>query len=113
LYDKIGTPNQVNTTLPIGDQINDIVWATSTQGTLYVTDTADNKVYAITGKLKKGTAFVAAPDDSGVGGFVGTIDLTSGIITPFATGMKSPHGLLFVPNTPHQHHSGQGNVKNS
>ncbi|AGK96709.1 LPXTG cell wall anchor domain-containing protein [Clostridium pasteurianum] len=96
--DKIGTPNQINTSLPIGNQINDIVWATSTQGTLYVTDTADNKIYAITGNFTKGTAFVAAPNDSGVGGFVGTIDLTSGIITPFAAGMKSPHGLLFVPS---------------
>ena len=97
--DKIGTKDQVNTSLPIGNQIDDIVWATSTQGTLYVTDTSDNKVYAITGKFKKGTAFVAAPDDSGVGGFVGTIDLTTGTITPFAAGMKSPHGLLFVPST--------------
>lgn len=99
--DKIGTPNQVNTSLPIGDQIDDIAWATSTKGTLYVTDTADNKVYATTGNFKKGTAFVAAPNDSGVGGFVGTIDLNTGIITPFALGMKSPHGLLFVPLMPH------------
>jgi len=95
--DKIGTPNQINTALPIGDQIDDIAWATSTQGTLYVSDTADNKVYAMTGNFTKGTAFVAAPNDAGVGGFVGTIDLTTGIITPVAIGMKSPHGLLFVP----------------
>lgn len=39
---NIGTTNQVNTSLPIGNQINDIEWATSTQGTLYVTDNADN-----------------------------------------------------------------------
>ena len=97
--DKIGTPNQVNTSLPIGDQIDDIVWATSTKGTLYVTDTSDNKVYAITGNFTKGTAFVAAPNGSGVGGFVGTIDLYTGIITPFAIGIKSPHGLLFVPRS--------------
>ena len=113
--DKIGTKDQVNTSLPIGNQINDIVWATSTQGTLYVTDTSDNKVYAITGEFKKGTAFVAAPDDSGVGGFVGTINLTTGTITPFAAGMKSPHGLLFVPRSQQTTHtdetSDQSNVQ--
>jgi len=96
---KIGTANQISTCLPIGNQIDDIAWATSTKGTLYVTDSSDNKVYEITGKFTKGTAFVSAPNDSGVGGFVGTIDLTTGLITPVAIGMKSPHGLLFVPQT--------------
>ncbi|MDR3585567.1 MAG: hypothetical protein P4L59_09605 [Desulfosporosinus sp.] len=96
---NIGTANQVNTCLSIGNQVNDIEWATSTQGTLYVTDNADNKVYAITGNFTKGTAFVASPGDSGVGGFVGTIDLSSGTIKPIAFGMKSPAGLLFVPQT--------------
>lgn len=96
---NIGTANQVNTCLPIGNQINDIEWATSTQGTLYVTDNADNKIYAITGDFTKGTVFVASPGDSGVAGFVGTIDLSSGTIKPIAFGMNSPEGLLFVPQT--------------
>lgn len=107
---NIGTANQANTSLPIGNQINDIAWATSTKGTLYVTDNADNKVYAITGNFKKGTAFVASPSDSGVAGFVGTIDLSSGIIKPIALGMKSPAGLLFVPITPHQHYNDRGEM---
>ena len=97
--DNIGTSSQVNTVLPVGTQVDDTVWATSTKGTLYITDTASNTIYSVTGTFKKGTAFVSAPNDAGVAGFVGTVDLTTGIITPFVTGMNSPHGLLFVPST--------------
>ncbi|HEY8803629.1 MAG TPA: SH3 domain-containing protein [Clostridium sp.] len=86
--------------LTIGTQIDDTVWATSTKGTLYITDTGNNTIYSVTGTFKKGTAFVAAPNDSGVGGFVGTADLTTGLITPFVSGVNSPHGLLFVPQLP-------------
>jgi len=96
---NIGTASQVNTVLPIGTQIDDTVWATSTTGTLYITDTGNSTIYSVTGIFKKGTAFVAAPNDSGVGGFVGTVDLTTGLITPFISGMNSPHGLLFTPST--------------
>lgn len=95
--DKIGTAGQVNTTLPIGDEVNDLVFATSATGTLFVTDTSANKIYAITGSFKPGTAFVAAPNDSGTAGFLATVDLKSGIITPIVVGMGSPHGILFVP----------------
>ena len=59
--------------------------------------------------------YKTAPNDSGVGGFVGTIDLTSGIITPVAFGMKSPHGLLFVPQsrqtTPNDGNENHSNVQ--
>ena len=87
----------MNTSLPVGTEMNDIVWATNDRGTLYVTDTSANKIYAINGGFKTGTAFMAAPGDSGVAGFVATVDLTSGIIKPIVIGMGSPHGLLFVP----------------
>jgi|GEM_PF-268245 len=97
---NIGTASQVNTMLPVGTQVDDTVWATSTKGTLYITDTASNTIYSVTGTFKKGTAFVSAPDDAGVAGFVGTVDLTTGVITPVVTGMDSPHGLLFVPQLP-------------
>jgi hypothetical protein len=30
---------------------------------------------------------------------VGTIDLTTGVITPIVTGLKSPGGLIFVPGS--------------
>ena len=95
---NIGTSSQVNTVLTVGTQVDDTVWATSTKGTLYITDTGNNTIYSVTGTFKKGTAYVAAPNDAGVGGFVGTVDLTTGLITPFVSGMNSPHGLLFIPS---------------
>lgn len=97
--DNIGKSNQVNTMLPVSNAINDIEWATSTKGTLYLTDTGSNKVYAITGTFPVGTAFVAASDDH----FIGTINLNSGAITPLDMGnikLNKPAGLLFVPATP-------------
>jgi len=92
-----GSNQQTQTRLSIGTQVDDTEWATSSKGTLYVTDTSANKVYAITGNFTPGTAFVATPGDSGVAGLIGTLDLSTGTIHPFAMGMSSPHGLLFVP----------------
>jgi hypothetical protein len=92
-----GAVGQTINQLPIGTQINDVEWATASTGTLYVTDNKANKVYAINSTFPTGTVFVAAPSDSGVAGFVGTLDLATGNITPFATGFGSPQGLLFVP----------------
>lgn len=94
-----GTPAQSNSMLPLGTQVNDVAFATSVAGTLYVTDTVANKVIAITGHFTPGTAFVAAPHDSGVAGFVGTLDLASGTIRPFAINMQSPSGMIFVPRS--------------
>jgi hypothetical protein len=31
-------------------------------------------------------------------GFVGTVDMTTGFITPIVTGMGKPTGLIFVPD---------------
>lgn len=97
--DQPGTAQQSLTRLSLGTQVDDVSWATSTAGTLYVTDSGTNKVDAISGKFSPGTVFVACPGDSGVAGFVGTLDLKTGTIHPFAIGMKDPHGLLFVPQT--------------
>lgn len=89
--------SQTVSELTLGTQIDGIAWATSSTGTLYVTDGSNNMVYAIHGKFSPGTVFVSCPNDSGVAGFVGTLDLTSGTITPMAIGFNSPKGLLFVP----------------
>ena len=40
--------------------MNDIVWATSDRGTLYVTDTSANKIYAISGGFKTGSVYGGA-----------------------------------------------------
>jgi len=45
-----------------------------------------------------GTTYTIAPSDSGVASFLGTVDLTTGIITPVLLGFTSPTGLLFVPD---------------
>jgi hypothetical protein len=95
-----GAPSQTINQLPIGTQVNDVEWATASTGTLYVTDNQANKVYAIDSTFPVGTVFVAAPSDSGVAGFVGTLDLATGTITPIATGFGSPQGLFFVPGPP-------------
>jgi hypothetical protein len=95
-----GSASQKLSRLSLGTQIDDSAWATSSKGTLYVTDNSDNKVYAISVTTKPGTVFVACPSGKGVvAGFVGTLDLNSGTITPVAIGFKNPHGLLFVPQT--------------
>lgn len=92
-----GASSQKQTLLSLGTQINDVEWATSSSGTLYITDNSNNAVYAITGNFTPGTVFVACPKDSGVAGFVGTLDLSTGTIHPFAIGFTSPCGLLFMP----------------
>ncbi len=95
-----GTPGQTLTTLPVGTQVDALAWATASTGTMLVTDAGTNKTTSISGQFTPGTLFITAPSDSGVAGFVGTVNLTTGTITPVATGFNSPHGLLFIPGTP-------------
>jgi hypothetical protein len=49
------------------------------------------------GGFTTGTVYTEAPGDSGVAGFVGTIDLKTGVITPVIIGLVSPTGLGFIP----------------
>jgi len=80
-------------------EVNDTAWATATQGTLYVTDNASNSLLAIRGTFSPGTAYSAVPKDSSLNpGTVGTLNLKTGTVTPFATGLGSPAGVLFVPD---------------
>ncbi|MBJ7593813.1 MAG: hypothetical protein JF886_02955 [Candidatus Dormibacteraeota bacterium] len=92
-----GAANQAVTKTPIGNQEDDTVWTTANSGTLFVTDAGKNAVYTIKWSGPKGTVFTEAPNDSGVVGFIGTIDLKTGFITPVSTGWVKPTGLLFVP----------------
>jgi len=79
-------------------EVNDIAFATARKGTLYVTDNASNSLIAIRGSFPVGTAYSAVPKDSSVHpGTVGTLNLSTGAVTPFATGLGSPAGMLFVP----------------
>ena len=94
----LGQPDQLLTRLTLGTQINDVPWATAARGTLYVTDAAGNAVQAITGALTPGDVFVACSTGSKVGGFVGLLNTTTGMITPIVIN-QSRAGLLFVPAT--------------
>jgi len=83
-------------------EINDTAWATTTQGTLYITDTKANRLVVVRGSFPIGQAYSAVPADSSVNpSTVGTLNLASGVVSPFVTGLASPAGLLFVP-TPGQ-----------
>jgi hypothetical protein len=77
-------------------EVDDTMFVTSTEGFVLMADKGLNTVFA----LKKqafvpGTAYTAADG----GPFVGTIDLTTGVITPIVTGLKGPGGMAFVDTT--------------
>ena len=92
-----GTPGQSVTRLPIGNQEDDTVWTTAFTGRLFVVDAGKNAIYTVAWSGPKGTIITEAPNDSGVVGFVGTIDASTGFITPLMTGWIKPTGLAFVP----------------
>jgi sugar lactone lactonase YvrE len=95
-----GTPQQTVSRVPVGNQLDDTVWATATQGRLLVSDgTTGNTYWISTPHFVPGTVFTQAPDDSGVVGFVGAIDLKTGFITPVVIGFLKATGMLFVPNS--------------
>jgi hypothetical protein len=78
---------------PLGVEVDDTFFTTSSQGFILFADKGLNKIF----KLSKngwapGVAYTAADG----GQFVGTIDMTSGIITPIVTGLVAPGGLMFV-----------------
>jgi hypothetical protein len=78
--------------------VDDTAFATSTEGLILFADKQLNKVFALRKKaFAPGTAYTAADG----GPFVGTIDLTTGVITPIVTGLMGPGGLVFVDTTKH------------
>jgi hypothetical protein len=74
-------------------EVDDTAFVTSTEGFILFADKKLNTVFA----LKKnafvpGAAYTAADG----GPFAGTIDMTTGVITPIVTGLGNPGGLVFV-----------------
>jgi sugar lactone lactonase YvrE len=93
-----GTVNQTESFLPllgtngltISGFPDDTVFPTTSNGTFYMTDTGGNTVYALTATgLAPGSVYVD------VGNEFGSLDLSTGIVTPIFTGV-SPHGVVFV-----------------
>lgn len=94
-----GTAQQAVTRLSVGTQIDDFVWATAQSGTILIVDGPANMVWKLSGALAPGTVYVEAPSDSGVAGFVGTLDLKSGTISPIAIGFGSPTGMAYISSS--------------
>lgn len=92
-----GTSTQRVTRLPVGTEVDDTVFLTSTLGCLYIVDGKTNTTYRTSGSFVPGTAFTEATSDAIVASFVGTLDQSTGQITPVIIGLRRPTGLLFVP----------------
>ena len=93
-----GSSQQTVTHVPAGTQLEDTVWVNADKGKLFVVDATTNTVYTLSGDLVPGAVYAEAPNDSGVANWVGTIDLSSGTISPIAIGFGKATGLLFVPD---------------
>lgn len=74
-------------------EVDDTAFVTSTQGFILFADKGLNQVFML---RKQAFAPGAAYTSADGGKFVGTIDLTSGLITPIVAGLSSPGGLVFV-----------------
>ena len=83
---RAGAPAGADDVRWIGDRGN---------GTLYVVSAADNVVYAITGPFSPGQAFASA--DTPTNSELDRVDLATGELTPFVTGLPTPKGLLWAP----------------
>lgn len=78
---------------PASVETDDTAFVTSTQGFILFADKGLNSVYKISrNAFSPGTAFTAADG----GPFVGTLDFTTGVITPIVTGLGNPGGMMFV-----------------
>ncbi|HEY8737078.1 MAG TPA: hypothetical protein VIO62_08560 [Candidatus Dormibacteraeota bacterium] len=92
-----GTPQQAVSKLAVGDQLDDTVFPTGA-GRLLVVDGSSGITYWISGRFAKGDIYTQAPNDSGTVNFVGTIDPSTGFVTPIAIGFLKATGMVFVPN---------------
>lgn len=94
-----GSPNQAGLRLHLSNgskkqiTVDDTVFPTGQSGTIYVVDTGGDTVYAVkSDAFQPGGAYSASDSD----GILGKVDLSTGLVTPIVTGMKTPHGALFV-----------------
>jgi hypothetical protein len=83
---------------PMSVETDDTAFITSTEGFLLFADKGLNTVYKISrSAFVPGTAFTAADG----GPFVGTVDFTTGVITPIVTGISNPGGMMYVDTSKH------------
>jgi hypothetical protein len=93
----VGTPQQKVSVLTVGTQVDDTVFPSTAKGCVLVADN-NSGVYSICSSVwVPGTPYTAAPNDSTVIGFIGTISMSNGAITPIVVGIANPHGMAFIP----------------
>jgi hypothetical protein len=86
-------------------EVDDTAFVTSTEGFILFADKGLNKVFALKkNAFAPGAAYTAADG----GPFVGTIDMTTGVITPIVTGLIGPGGLVFVDTAKHDRDGHEG-----
>lgn len=86
-----GNPVEVNDTV---FTTSETTGASSTAGTLFITDTSANVIYVLTKAYFPSNEVYTAAN---VVNKVGLVDLNTGIVTPIASGFKGVHGLAFSP----------------
>jgi hypothetical protein len=108
-----GASGQNLQVLKIPTPVDDITWATSASGTLYVTDSSADAVVAIKGPFKPGTLYTsitpcnansapavcpASTAPQFPANSLGTINLTTGALSKVVfSGTLTPKGMIFVP----------------
>jgi hypothetical protein len=94
-----GTSTQTVTRTLVGTQLEDTIFIgparQGTNGTFLVVDGTTNTIYSIRTQLQ--SVYTETPDDSGVSGLFGTLDLSTGIVTPVVIGFKKATGLALFP----------------
>ena len=93
----LGTSSVTGRMLMVGAQIDDVVWPSSAKGCMLVADNASG-VYSVCSDIwVAGSPVVDAANDGTTISFVGTLNMSTGQITPFLVGMNNPHGMAFIP----------------
>jgi hypothetical protein len=88
------TTTQPTTDSPMAD---DTVFTRSGQGQILFVDKTSNIVYSLTTPyFAPGAAYTAYQGSTGLNGFVGQTDLSTGLITPLVTGLGNPGGMAFI-----------------
>jgi hypothetical protein len=83
---------------PMSVETDDTPFVTSSEGFLLFADKGLNTIFSLSKKaFAPGTAFTAADG----GPFVGTLDVTTGVVTPIVTGLLGPGGMVFVNTSKH------------
>src|ERR1035438_3081701 len=76
---------------PMAVETDDTAFVTSSEGFLLFADKGLNTIFSLSKKaFAPGTAFTAADG----GPFVGTLDFTTGVVTPIVTGLTGPGGMV-------------------